>query len=193
MKDNERSHASLFEFDMKFAPLIISLVTPFSVIFADDRLGPPPWTKEGANSDDRPPPWMQETPGGNKFGVDPMELLQTTEIKKQLKLTDEQCQKLAELADQYKREIQKEVGNVALDKLTEEERAKKEAELRVAVTKLMESEREEVEKILTPDQLDAFQRIMLKVNGAETMFVPKQQEDLAQGFSPIRANLKYRS
>jgi hypothetical protein len=35
------------------------------------------------------------------------------------------------------------------------------------LTKLMESERQGVEKILNADQLDAFKRIMLKVNGAE--------------------------
>jgi hypothetical protein len=51
--------------------------------------------------------------------------------------------------------------------LSADERTKKEAELRQTVTKLMESQRQEVEKILNADQLDAFKRIMLKVNGAE--------------------------
>jgi Spy/CpxP family protein refolding chaperone len=135
---------------------------------AGETLGPPPWTKDHADGgDQRPPPWMPADPGGNKFGVDPMQLLQSKDIKEQLKLTDDQSQQLASLADRYQQEIKKELGNVDLSALSDEERTKKETELRQTLTKLMESERREVEKILNADQLDAFKRIMLKVNGAE--------------------------
>jgi Spy/CpxP family protein refolding chaperone len=135
---------------------------------AGDTLGPPPWTKDHSDDGDgRPPPWMQDDPGGNKFGVDPMQLLQTKDIKEQLKLTDDQTQQLASLADRYQQEIKKELGSVDLSTLSGDERTKKEAELRQTLTNLMESERQEVEKILNTDQLDAFKRIMLKVNGAE--------------------------
>jgi Spy/CpxP family protein refolding chaperone len=135
---------------------------------AGDTLGPPPWTKDPSDDGDpRPPPWMQDDPGGNKFGVDPMQLLQTKDIKEQLKLTDDQSQQLASLADKYQQEIKKELGSVDLGTLSDDERTKKEAELRQTLTNLMESERQEVEKILNADQLDAFKRIMLKVNGAE--------------------------
>ncbi|MFY9985055.1 MAG: hypothetical protein WAK31_09860 [Chthoniobacterales bacterium] len=135
---------------------------------ADDKLGPPPWTKDHADGgDQRPPPWMQDDPGGNKFGVDPMQLLQSKDIKEQLKLTDDQSRQLASLATRYQQEIKKELGNMDMSKLTGDERTKKEAELRETLTNLMESERQEVEKILNADQLDAFKRIMLKVNGAE--------------------------
>jgi Spy/CpxP family protein refolding chaperone len=135
---------------------------------AGDTLGPPPWTKDhSGDGDGRPPPWMEDDPGGNKFGVDPMQLLQTKDIKEQLKLTDDQSQQLASLADKYQQEIKKELGSVDLSTLSDDERTKKEAELRQTLTNLMESERQEVEKILNADQLDAFKRIMLKVNGAE--------------------------
>ena len=135
---------------------------------AGDALGPPPWSKEHSDGgDQRPPPWMQEDPGGNKFGVDPMQLLQTKDIKEQLKITDDQSEQLASLAEKYQQEIKKELGSVDLSKLSDDERTKKEAELRQTLTNLMESERQEVEKILNADQLDAFKRIMLKVNGAE--------------------------
>jgi len=96
-----------------------------------------------------------------------MQLLQTKDIKEQLKLTDDQSQQLASLADKYQQEIKQEVGSVDLSTLSNDERTKKEAELRQTLTNLMESERQEVEKILNTDQLDAFKRIMLKVNGAE--------------------------
>ena len=148
--------------------LVVGLLGLLPIARAGDALGPPPWTKGHTESgDQRPPPWMPDDPGGNKFGVDPMQLLQTKDIKEQLKISDDQSKELAALADRYQQEIKKELGNVNLEALTAEERAKKEAELRQTLTKLMESEREEVEKILNADQLDAFKRIMLKVNGAE--------------------------
>jgi hypothetical protein len=148
--------------------LTMALLALLVTASADDKLGPPPWTKDHADGgDQRPPPWMQDDPGGNKFGVDPMQLLRSKDIKEELKLTDDQSQQLASLADRYQQEIKKELGNVDLSGLSDEERTKKEAELRQTLTKLMESERQEVEKILNADQLDAFKRIMLKVNGAE--------------------------
>jgi hypothetical protein len=71
------------------------------------------------------------------------------------------------LADKYQEEIKKELGSVNLSALSDEERTKKEAELRQTLTNLMESERQEVEKILNADQLDEFKRIMLKASGAD--------------------------
>jgi len=149
---------------------ILTIVLPLLLVTAraSDSLGPPPWTKDHSDGgDQRPPPWMPDDPGGNKFGVDPMQLLQSQDVKEELKLTDDQSQQLASLADRYQQEIKKELGNVDLSGLSADERTKKEAELRQTLTKLMESERQEVEKILNADQLDAFKRIMLKVNGAE--------------------------
>jgi hypothetical protein len=148
--------------------LAIALLALLVTARAGENLGPAPWTKDHADSgDQRPPPWMPDDPGGNKFGVDPMQLLQSKDIKEELKLTDDQSQQLASLARQYQQEIKKELGNVDLSGLSDDERSKKEAELRQTLTKLMESERQGVEKILNADQLDAFKRIMLKVNGAE--------------------------
>jgi hypothetical protein len=153
---------------MKISILTILLLSLLSIARAGDTLGPPPWSKDHSDGgDQRPPPWMPDDPGGNKFGVDPMQLLQTKDIKEQLKLTDDQSKQLVTLADRYDQEIKKELGNVDLSSLNDDERTKKEAELRQTLTKLMESERQEVEKILNADQLDAFKRIMLKVNGAE--------------------------
>ena len=148
--------------------LAIVLLALLVTARAGENLGPAPWTKDHTDSgDQRPPPWMPDDPGGNKFGVDPMQLLQSKDIKEELKLTDDQSQQLASLALQYQQEIKKELGNVDLSGLSDDARTKKEAELRQTLTKLMESERQEVEKILNADQLDAFKRIMLKVNGAE--------------------------
>jgi Spy/CpxP family protein refolding chaperone len=148
---------------LAIAPLLLSVA-----VRAGDTLGPAPWIKDHSDGGaERPPPWMPDDPGGNKFGVDPMQLLQTKDIKAQLKLTDDQSRQLASLADQYQEEIKKELGSVNLSALSDEERTKKEAELRQTLTNLMESERQEVEKILNADQLDEFKRIMLKASGAD--------------------------
>jgi hypothetical protein len=148
--------------------LAIALLALLVTARAGDDLGPPPWTNNHSETgDQRPPPWMPDDPGGNKFGVDPMQLLQNKEVKEELKLTDDQSQQLASLADRYQQEVKKELGTVDLSGLSDDERTKKETELRQTLTKLMESERQDVEKILNADQLDAFKRIMLKVNGAE--------------------------
>ena len=148
---------------LAIAPLLLSVA-----VSAEDTLGPPPWkTDHSESGEERPPPWMPDDPGGNKFGVDPMQLLQTKDIREQLKLTEDQSRQLASLADKYQQEVKKELGSVNLSALSDEERTKKEAELRQALTNLMESERQDVEKILNADQLDEFKRIMLKVNGAE--------------------------
>jgi Spy/CpxP family protein refolding chaperone len=148
--------------------LMIALLALLVTASAGENLGPPPWENDHADGgDQRPPPWMPDDPGGNKFGVDPMQLLQSKDIKEELKLTDDQSQQLTSLADRYHQEIKKELGTVDLSGLSDDERSKKEAELRQTLTKLMESERQDVEKILNADQLDAFKRIMLKVNGAE--------------------------
>ena len=148
---------------LAIAPLLLS-----GAVRAGDTLGPAPWIKDHSDGGaERPPPWMPDDPGGNKFGVDPMQPLQTKDIKTQLKLTDEQSRQLASLADKYQEEIKKELGSVNLSALTDEERTKKEAELRQTLTNLMESERQEVEKILSADQLDEFKRIMLKASGAD--------------------------
>jgi Spy/CpxP family protein refolding chaperone len=148
---------------LAIAPLLLSVA-----VRAGDTLGPAPWIKDHSDGGaERPPPWMPDDPGGNKFGVDPMQLLQTKDIKAQLKLTDDQSRQLANLADKYQEEIKKELGSVNLSALSDEERTKKEAELRQTLTNLMESERQEVEKILNADQLDEFKRIMLKASGAD--------------------------
>jgi hypothetical protein len=148
---------------LAIAPLLLSVA-----VRAGDTLGPAPWIKDHSDGGaERPPPWMPDDPGGNKFGVDPMQLLQTKDIKAQLKLTDDQSRQLASLADKYQGEIKKELGSVNLSALSDEERTKKEAELRQTLTNLMESERQEVEKILNADQLDEFKRIMLKASGAD--------------------------
>src|SRR5262249_16756171 len=58
--------------------LACALLVLVAAARAGDPLGPPPWSKDNPDKgDQRPPPWMPDDPGGNKFGVDPMQLLQS--------------------------------------------------------------------------------------------------------------------
>lgn len=120
-----------------------------------------------AGDDATMPRWLKRHPVANPLGIDPMLLLQTDNIKAELKLTAEQSEKLAKLAAEYNQKLSAQTGDTRLSTLSDEERAKKEQELRQAADEVMQAERAEVEKILTAEQLDSFRRIMLRLSGSE--------------------------
>src|ERR1700731_593394 len=112
-----------------------------------------------AGDDATMPRWLKRRPVANPLGIDPMLLLQTDNIKAELKLTVEQSEKIQKLSSQ--------AGETRLSTLNDEERAKKEQELRQAADEIMQAERADVEKILTAEQLDSFKRIMLRLSGSD--------------------------
>jgi Spy/CpxP family protein refolding chaperone len=116
-----------------------------------------------------PPRSMVGLPGANRYGTDPLHLLQTAKVKQELKITDEQSAKLAKVADKYDREAASKLGNVRMDVLTGQEKLGKQQEIRETEDKLIETSRKEVSAILTPDQLNRLKQILLQVNGAEAL------------------------
>jgi hypothetical protein len=108
-------------------------------------------------------------PGANRFGTDPLHLLQTTKVKEELKITEEQSAKLAKVADKYDQQAASKLGSVQLDGLSSQEKAGKEQEIRETGDKLIESSRQEVSSILNPDQLNRLKQILLQVNGADAL------------------------
>jgi Spy/CpxP family protein refolding chaperone len=120
-----------------------------------------------AGDDASMPRWLKRRPVANPFGFDPMLLLQTDNMKAELKLTADQSEKIAKLATEYGQKLSNQAGEIRLAGLTEEERAKKEQELRAATDEIMEAERADVEKILTAEQLDSFRRILLRLSGSD--------------------------
>ena len=113
------------------------------------------------------PRWLKRRPVANPLGIDPMLLLQTDNIKAELKLTTEQSEQIAKLATEYSQKLSQQAGDTRLSTLSDEERAKKEKELRQAAEEIMQAERADVEKILTAEQLDSFKRIMLRLSGSD--------------------------
>jgi Spy/CpxP family protein refolding chaperone len=120
-----------------------------------------------AGDDPTMPRWLKRRPVANPLGIDPMLLLQTDNIKAELKLTVEQSEKIAKLAAEYGQKLSNQAGDARLSTLNDEERAKKEQELRQAADESMQAERADVEKILTAEQLDSFKRIMLRLSGSD--------------------------
>jgi Spy/CpxP family protein refolding chaperone len=120
-----------------------------------------------AGDDATMPRWLKRRPVANPLGIDPMLLLQTDNIKAELKLTAEQSEKIAKVAAEYSQKLSDQAGNTRLSTLSDEERRKKEQELRQAADEIMQAERADVEKILTAEQLDSFKRIMLRLSGSD--------------------------
>src|SRR6266436_782560 len=113
-----------------------------------------------AGDDATMPRWLKRRPVANPLGIDPMLLLQTDNIKAELKLTVEQSEKIAKLAVEYGQKLSNQAGDTRLSTL-------KEQELRQATDEIMQAERADVEKILTAEQLDSFKRIMLRLSGSD--------------------------
>jgi len=120
-----------------------------------------------AGDDASMPRWLKRRPIANPLGIDPMLLLQTDNIKAELKLTTEQSEKLAQLATEYNQKLASQAVDTPLSGLSGEERAKQEEKLRQATDEIMQAERIEVEKVLTAEQLDNFRRILLRLSGSE--------------------------
>jgi hypothetical protein len=116
-----------------------------------------------------PPASMVGLPGASRFGTDPLHLLQTAKVKKELKITDDQSAKLAKVAGKYDQEVASKLGSVQLQGLSGQQKIGKEQEVRETGDQLIESSRKEVSSILSPDQLNRLKQILLQVNGAEAL------------------------
>ena len=109
-----------------------------------------------------PPPSMIGLPGASRYGTDPLHLLQTAKVKKELKITDEQSAKLAKIAEKYDREAASKLGKGRADGLSAQA-------IRETGDKLIESSRQEVSTVLNAEQLNRLKQILLQVNGAEAL------------------------
>jgi Spy/CpxP family protein refolding chaperone len=109
-----------------------------------------------------PPPSMVGLPGASRYGTDPLHLLQTAKVKKELKITDEQSAQLGKIADKYHREAAAKLGNGRTEGLNAQS-------IRQTGDKLIESSRQEVSSVLNPEQLNRLKQILVQVNGPESL------------------------
>jgi len=124
-------------------------LTPFADAQIKSELAPPPASMVGL-------------PGASRYGTDPLHLLQTAKVKQELKITDEQAAKIAQVAEKYDREAASKLGG-------ERTRGVSAQETREIGDKLIESSRQEISGILDAKQLDRLKQILLQVNGAEAL------------------------
>lgn len=95
---------------------------------------------------------MQSLPGAARPGSDPLQLLQLEEVQKELKLTDAQIEQLKKISDQ------------AHSQVTQSQRSRGTMK-QTALTRGVETTREEVASVLKPNQLERLRQVLLQVNG----------------------------
>ena len=78
-----------------------------------------------AGDDATMPRWLKRRPVANPLGIDPMLLLQTDNIKAELKLTTEQSEQIAKLATQYSQKLSEQAGDTRLSTLRSAPRKKR--------------------------------------------------------------------
>ena len=130
----------------------------------------------GKASDEQDPPPMAPPDHGDALTSDPGRLFERQEVQERLKLTDEQTAKLVKIVDDYGRQIEAKVADSPPANASEEERAKKEAQIRQSVAKLRDQEREEFEKVLTLAQLQRFNLIISGVDRLDPVQVLQRKD-----------------
>ena len=86
------------------------------------------------------PASMVGLPGTSRFGTDPLHLLQTAKVKKELKITDDQSAKLAKVAGKYAEQQKVAVRNVRRDANDDLKKAEKDGVINQDEQKRMEAE-----------------------------------------------------
>jgi len=119
------------------------------------------------------PASAQQGRGGRGFGGGGAALLSNKSVQKELKVTDEQAEKLNTLASEMRAKQREEFQN--LGDLSQEERREK-------MQELARSRAAELAKgmggILKPEQIKRFEQIQLQQSGASAFSSPRVQEGL---------------
>jgi Spy/CpxP family protein refolding chaperone len=113
---------------------------------------------------------MQRGPGGPFGGENPLMLLRSEQVLKELEIVDEQKEKLRKLGEEVRDEMQKTFSGFR--DLSREERDKKLAEMQGQLRARSEELNKKVEGILLPHQLDRLKQIQLQLRGAQALGDP---------------------
>lgn len=104
--------------------------------------------------------------GANRPGTDPLDLLQSDQVKQELKLTDDQVTKIIKIRLDFRKNLQSTIADLKLDELkTPEEKSQKLKEAKEPIQKQVDQTRTEIGAVLTPDQLTRFKQITLQIYG----------------------------
>ncbi len=118
-------------------------------------------TTEEENSD----PISAGLTGGDRANTDPLELLQSQQLKDELKLTDEQVTKIKEISDKFRQDLGATITGLKLNELKPEEQSAKLQEVSGDIKTKIETTRQEIGSVLTPEQVTRFKGISLQLYG----------------------------
>ncbi len=115
-------------------------------------------------------------------------MLRMENVQKELNLTPEQLAQLTELSKAYSEQVRTDQEAWKdWQKMTPEQRSAKAAEQRQRYAQRVQQVRQQVEKILLPEQLKTFQQIMLRTHGFWVLYQAQTQETL--GLTPEQKQL----
>ncbi|MBW4614976.1 MAG: Spy/CpxP family protein refolding chaperone [Desmonostoc vinosum HA7617-LM4] len=104
-------------------------------------------------------------PGNDRTDSDPLKLLQNSQIKKELNLTDEQSTKIKQIEEDFRASLRQRVSGVSLKGLDEKQQEQKITEISKDLDKQIQDTRTKVGAVLTPEQQTRWKQIALQIYG----------------------------
>jgi Spy/CpxP family protein refolding chaperone len=129
-------------------------------------------------------------PGNDRTASDPLSLIQNSQIKKELNLTDEQSTKIKLIEQEFRAAIKDRVSGVTLKGLDEKQQEAKIKEISDDIDKQVQETRKKVGEVLNPEQETRWKQIALQIYGwgvltkddysSDLKLTAKQQENMNQ-------------
>lgn len=116
--------------------------------------------------------------GTDRPGTDPLSLMQNPQIKQELKLTDEQVAQIKTVEQEFRESLKKEFSGIDWKSLDAKARDQKFTEVTEKTKQQIQSTRDKVGKIFTPDQLKRFKEITLQIYGFGALSYDQFTDDL---------------
>ena len=140
--------------------------------------------------------------GTERAGASPLELMQNAQVKKELNITEDQSKKIKKINDTLQQNMTKITANVNWAALKDDK--KKQDELEEKIKKQIQPARDEVIKVLKPEQIKRFKEISLQIYGFGVLSYDQFTKELGltseqetklnklrqETFQKVRANLE---
>lgn len=146
-------------------------------------------TDTGANNKEISPV-TSLLPGNDRTASDPLGLIQNSQIKKELNLTEDQSTKIKEIEKDFRTAVKKRVSGVTFKGLDETQQEAKIKEIRKNLDKEIQATREKVTTVLKPEQQTRWKQIGLQIYGwgvltkddysSDLQLTPAQEEKMNQ-------------
>lgn len=122
----------------------------------------PAATTEGEGGTD---PITAGMTGADRPNTDPLELLQSDQLKQELNITQEQSGKIQQITQDFRGKLKQTYDGLNLSGLPPQEQSQKLQEVSGQVQQEVDKARQEIGKVLTPEQVNRFKQITLQIYG----------------------------